>query len=46
VQLHITSLPGGRLGDEARRFVDWLASSTTATRTALGTERSAASAPF
>jgi 4-alpha-glucanotransferase len=24
VQLHITSLPGGRLGDEARRFVDWL----------------------
>jgi 4-alpha-glucanotransferase len=25
VQLHITSLPGGRLGDEARRFVDWLA---------------------
>ena len=26
VQLHVTSLPGGRLGDEARRFVDWLAS--------------------
>ena len=25
VQLHITSLPGGRLGAEARRFVDWLA---------------------
>jgi 4-alpha-glucanotransferase len=25
VQLHITSLPGGRLGPEARRFVDWLA---------------------
>ncbi len=25
VQLHITSLPGGRLGEEARRFVDWLA---------------------
>ncbi len=25
VQLHITSLPGGRLGDEALRFVDWLA---------------------
>jgi len=25
VQLHVTSLPGGRLGDEARRFVDWLA---------------------
>jgi 4-alpha-glucanotransferase len=25
VQLHITSLPGGRLGDEAHRFVDWLA---------------------
>jgi 4-alpha-glucanotransferase len=25
VQLHLTSLPGGRLGDEARRFVDWLA---------------------
>ncbi|HEU4656000.1 MAG TPA: 4-alpha-glucanotransferase [Capillimicrobium sp.] len=24
VQLHITSLPGGRLGDEAYRFVDWL----------------------
>jgi 4-alpha-glucanotransferase len=25
VQLHITSLPGGRLGPEAHRFVDWLA---------------------
>ncbi|HET8765790.1 MAG TPA: 4-alpha-glucanotransferase [Pedococcus sp.] len=25
VQCHVTSLPGGRLGDEARRFVDWLA---------------------
>ncbi|HEX5224388.1 MAG TPA: 4-alpha-glucanotransferase [Solirubrobacteraceae bacterium] len=25
VQLHITSLPGGRLGEDARRFVDWLA---------------------
>jgi 4-alpha-glucanotransferase len=25
VQLHITSLPGGRLGREALRFVDWLA---------------------
>jgi 4-alpha-glucanotransferase len=25
VQLHITSLPGGRLGGEAYRFVDWLA---------------------
>jgi len=25
VQLHITSLPGGRLGPEAYRFVDWLA---------------------
>jgi 4-alpha-glucanotransferase len=25
VQLHLTSLPGGRLGGEARRFVDWLA---------------------
>jgi 4-alpha-glucanotransferase len=25
VQLHITSLPGGTLGAEARRFVDWLA---------------------
>jgi 4-alpha-glucanotransferase len=25
VQLHVTSLPGGRLGGEARRFVDWLA---------------------
>ena len=25
VQLHITSLPGGRLGEEAFRFVDWLA---------------------
>src|SRR3954453_443667 len=24
VQLHPTSLPGGRLGDEAHRFVDWL----------------------
>jgi 4-alpha-glucanotransferase len=24
VQLHPTSLPGGRLGDEAYRFVDWL----------------------
>jgi 4-alpha-glucanotransferase len=24
VQLHITSLPSGRLGDDARRFVDWL----------------------
>jgi 4-alpha-glucanotransferase len=24
VQLHITSLPGGRLGREAFRFVDWL----------------------
>jgi 4-alpha-glucanotransferase len=24
VQLHITSLPGGRLGPEAYRFVDWL----------------------
>jgi len=24
VQLHLTSLPGGRLGDEARAFVDWL----------------------
>jgi 4-alpha-glucanotransferase len=24
VQLHPTSLPGGRLGDEALRFVDWL----------------------
>lgn len=24
VQLHITSLPGGRLGAEAYRFVDWL----------------------
>ena len=24
VQLHITSLPGGTLGDEAFRFVDWL----------------------
>jgi 4-alpha-glucanotransferase len=23
VLLHVTSLPGGRLGDEARRFVDW-----------------------
>ncbi len=25
VQLHITSLPGGRLGREAYRFADWLA---------------------
>jgi 4-alpha-glucanotransferase len=25
VLLHPTSLPGGRLGDEARRFVEWLA---------------------
>jgi 4-alpha-glucanotransferase len=25
VQLHITSLPGGRLGAHARAFVDWLA---------------------
>ena len=25
VQLHVTSLPGGRLGPEALRFVDWLA---------------------
>ncbi|HEY6758174.1 MAG TPA: 4-alpha-glucanotransferase [Baekduia sp.] len=25
VQLHLTSLPGGRLGGEARWFVDWLA---------------------
>lgn len=25
VQLHVTSLPGGRLGPEAFRFVDWLA---------------------
>jgi 4-alpha-glucanotransferase len=25
VQLHITSLPGGRLGSEAYRFIDWLA---------------------
>jgi 4-alpha-glucanotransferase len=25
VQLHITSLPGGRLGDEALAFADWLA---------------------
>jgi 4-alpha-glucanotransferase len=24
VQLHLTSLPGGRLGPEARAFVDWL----------------------
>lgn len=24
MQLHITSLPGGRLGDAAYRFVDWL----------------------
>ena len=26
VQLHITSLPGGRLGPPAYRFIDWLAS--------------------
>jgi 4-alpha-glucanotransferase len=26
VQLHVTSLPGGRLGPAARDFVDWLAS--------------------
>ena len=25
VQLHLTSLPGGRLGAEAYRFVDWMA---------------------
>lgn len=25
VQLHITSLPGGRLGPQAREFVEWLA---------------------
>jgi 4-alpha-glucanotransferase len=25
IQLHITSLPGGRLGAEAYRFVDWMA---------------------
>jgi 4-alpha-glucanotransferase len=25
IQLHVTSLPGGRLGPEAYRFVDWLA---------------------
>ncbi len=25
IQLHITSLPGGRLGPDAYRFVDWLA---------------------
>ena len=25
VQLHPTSLPGGRLGPDAYRFVDWLA---------------------
>lgn len=25
VQLHLTSLPDGRLGDSAREFVDWLA---------------------
>jgi 4-alpha-glucanotransferase len=25
VQLHVTSLPGGRLGPDAYRFVDWLA---------------------
>jgi len=23
--MHLTSLPGGRLGDEAYRFADWLA---------------------
>jgi 4-alpha-glucanotransferase len=27
ILLHPTSLPGGRLGDEAYRFVDWLAAS-------------------
>lgn len=27
IQLHITSLPGGRLGREAYRFVDWLQAS-------------------
>jgi 4-alpha-glucanotransferase len=26
VQLHLTSLPGGRLGPQAYKFVDWLAS--------------------
>ena len=25
ILLHLTSLPGGRLGDEAYRFADWLA---------------------
>ena len=25
ILLHPTSLPGGRLGDDAYRFVDWLA---------------------
>lgn len=25
VQLHLTSLPGGRLGPQARAFIDWLA---------------------
>ena len=25
VLLHVSSLPGGRLGREAYRFVDWLA---------------------
>lgn len=25
VLAHVTSIPGGRLGDDARRFVDWLA---------------------
>ena len=25
ILLHVTSLPGGRLGREAYRFVDWLA---------------------
>jgi 4-alpha-glucanotransferase len=25
VQLHLTSLPGGRIGPEAYRFIDWLA---------------------
>jgi len=28
VQLHITSLPGGTLGPEAHRFVDWLAAAS------------------
>jgi 4-alpha-glucanotransferase len=27
ILLHVTSLPGGRLGREARRFVDWLQAS-------------------